>query len=60
MCTVCLIIDREIVDEKEFKSVVDARELVKTILGNREYRTESIPLVDCYLTENFDLCIYRA
>lgn len=55
-----MIIDREIVDEKDFVSVIEAREFVKQIIGNREFRAESIPLIDCYLTTNFSLGISRA
>lgn len=60
MYTVYMIIDREIVDEKDFVSVIEAREFVKQIIGNREFRAESIPLIDCYLTTNFSLGISRA
>ena len=60
MYTVYLSINCQIQDEKDFRSVIEAREFVKNILGDREYRTDSIPLVDYYFAENFELAIWYA
>ena len=60
MYTVYLSINCQIKDEKDFKSVVEAREFVKNVLGNREYKTDQIPLVDYYFCNNFELSIWHA
>lgn len=60
MYTVYLSINCQIQDEKDFCSVIEAREFVKNILGDREYRIDSIPLVDYYFAENFELSIWHA
>lgn len=59
MYIVYMIIDSKIIDEKKFRSVIKARELVKQIIGDREFKITSIPFVDCYFMEKFYLFLYR-